>query len=300
MPTQTREDEQEHSLWFLGLSDLRFTFHSFSAHSRVVGSQWAYPNHDHPMFELNLVLEGRQTVTLEGTDYQMGAGDLLLMKPGEKHSSRTDGGQEMAYCCIHFGLDDPMIRQALFGIRDTLHPAGSPLTLAVGPVLQRIRQTGSDRGGYGKENRLDMMIISFELLTELCRLLRKPPEGLMGEPQGPKGLAFRIARSIEQAVTDRPAMDDNEFGRQGIARIADELGYSSAYCNRVFKSVYGMSPRHFLSSIKLRKAKLLLLDKQMPVERIAEKLGYKDVSQFSKQFKRWMNISPSQYRQMTE
>lgn len=293
-------DEQEYSMWFLGLTDLKLTFQSFSAHSRVVGAKWAYPLHEHPMFELNLVLEGRQGIAIDECEYVMEPGDLLIMKPGEKHSSRVLGRQDMAYSCIHFEMDDPLLRQLLHCIREPYHPAGSPLAAAVGPTLGRIRDIAADGQAWDTASRLDMMIISFELLAALCRLLKQPPPELVGEPHGPKGLAVSIARRIEKAVAARPGMNDLEFGGQGVARIARELGYSPAYCNRVFKSVFGISPRHFWSSIKLRQAKLLLMDKQLPIERIADSLGYKDVSQFSKQFKRWTNISPSQYRQLTE
>lgn len=297
-----REDKQEHSLWFHGLADLRMTFHSFSAHYRKVGPRWAYPVHDHPMFELNLVLSGCQRVLWDGEERLLGPGELFLMKPGEKHSCSASGDSDMSYSCIHFTMDDPNIRQALLSIRDTLHGESSPLAIAVGPVLRRISETGTGEQEYSadKGSHFDMMLVSFDLLGRLCTLLRDPPEGLLGDPQGAGGLAMQLARRIEKAVSDEPGMDDDEFGRQGIARIAHELGYSPAYCNRVFKNVYGISPRHFLSSIKLRQAKLLLMNKKLTVERIAERLGYKDVSQFSKQFKRWMNISPTQYRQLTE
>jgi AraC-like DNA-binding protein/mannose-6-phosphate isomerase-like protein (cupin superfamily) len=292
-------NDQEHSLWFRGLADLRITFHSFSAHCRAVGKDWVYPQHVHPMFEFNLVLEGKQFIWYNGEELLMGPGDLLLVKPGDKHSSRAYGSSDMVYGCIHFELDEPLMRQFLYGIKDALHPNGSPLACAVGPVLRRLREVDAS-SAFGQENRLEMMGICYSLLGELSKLLKDPPPGLVGAEQGTKGLPARMAERIEKAVTEQPGMNDEEFGRLGIARIAEELGYSPAYCNRVFKSVFGISPRHYLSTMKLRQAKQLLMNRDMSIERIADKLGYRDVSQFSKQFKRWTNISPSQYRQLTD
>ena len=77
------------------------------------------------------------------------------------------------------------------------------------------------------------------------------------------------------------------------------MGYSPAHCQRVFRQAYGMSPRQYMTLLKLNHAKRLLQDPTRSIEQISETLGYRDVSQFSKQFKRWMNLSPSAYRQLS-
>ncbi|MOA61099.1 HTH-type transcriptional activator Btr [compost metagenome] len=60
-----------------------------------------------------------------------------------------------------------------------------------------------------------------------------------------------------------------------------------------------MSPRQYLSGLIIRHAKLMLLDNSLSVEAIAHRLGYRDVSHFSKQFKRWTGLPPMSYRQLT-
>ncbi|MNC59455.1 DNA-binding transcriptional regulator AraC [compost metagenome] len=60
-----------------------------------------------------------------------------------------------------------------------------------------------------------------------------------------------------------------------------------------------MSPRQYLSDLIIRHAKLLLLDNSLSVEAIAHRLGYRDVSHFSKQFKRWTGLPPMGYRRLT-
>jgi AraC-like DNA-binding protein len=87
--------------------------------------------------------------------------------------------------------------------------------------------------------------------------------------------------------------------RIGIEKIAEQLGYSSAYCNRVFRKAYGISPRQFMTTLQLRQARLILMDTSLSIEQIAIMLGYHDISHFSKHFKRWMNISPIAYRQLS-
>jgi len=117
-------------------------------------------------------------------------------------------------------------------------------------------------------------------------------------PTSASELAGRLAASIEALVL-HAGEADADAAKRGIEQLARRLGYTAAHCSRVFQSAYGMSPRQYLSMVKLRQAKLLLMDSELSVEQVATRLGYHDVSQFSKQFKRWTNLSPSAYRQLS-
>uniref|UniRef100_A0A4Y8PUC8 HTH araC/xylS-type domain-containing protein n=1 Tax=Paenibacillus athensensis TaxID=1967502 RepID=A0A4Y8PUC8_9BACL len=117
-------------------------------------------------------------------------------------------------------------------------------------------------------------------------------------PASASELAGRLAASIEALVL-HAGEADADAAKRGIEQLAQRLGYTAAHCSRVFQSAYGMSPRQYLSMVKLRQAKLLLMDSELSVEQVAVRLGYHDVSQFSKQFKRWTNLSPSAYRQLS-
>jgi AraC-like DNA-binding protein len=67
----------------------------------------------------------------------------------------------------------------------------------------------------------------------------------------------------------------------------------------LFRQVYGMSARQYRSLVKLKRAKTLLLDNEMSVQSVAERMGYSDTAHFSRQFKRWTGMSPIAYRSNT-
>lgn len=294
---QSPGNDQEYSLSADYLSDLRITFQTYAAHRRVAHPHWAYPEHEHPLFELNMVSRGVQQITVAGRRLQMKPGDIMLIQPNVKHESRAMGGEEMEYCCIHFDMDDPHFRQKLRLIREPLHQAGSPFAAAAGAVLKQIGGSG-EMDGMNHRSRLDALRLSFELFSMFSRLLAQPPEGLFRDSAPLDGLAGRLAERLIKAVEEQPDADGSNLEAVSLGRIAKEFGYSPAYCSRVFKNVFGMSLRAYLSMFKLKQAKLLLLDRELSIEQVSLKLGYKDMMQFSKQFKRWMGVSPSQYRQM--
>lgn len=68
-------------------SILPFQYDNFSAdvqlygtHSGTVGRGWVCPRHVHPMmFEINIVLEGCQTVILDRVTYEQLENDLIIL-----------------------------------------------------------------------------------------------------------------------------------------------------------------------------------------------------------------------------
>ena len=52
-----------------------------------------------------------------------------------------------------------------------------------------------------------------------------------------------------------------------------------------------------LALLKLRRARLLLLDAGQTIGQVSEQLGYSSVAHFSRQFKRWSGVSPQAFRQ---
>jgi AraC-like DNA-binding protein len=67
-------------------------------------------------------------------------------------------------------------------------------------------------------------------------------------------------------------------------------------CTKIFTQVYGISPRQYVSELKLKQAKELLVLTDVTVEEIARRLGFSSVHHFSRQFHRWTGKPPSHFR----
>ena len=81
-----------------------------------------------------------------------------------------------------------------------------------------------------------------------------------------------------------------------VDAIAEELGITRGYLRNVFFAVHGMSPREYLTEARLQRARTLLEEGDRSVTSIADAVGYEDVLQFSRIFKKHTGASPSQYR----
>ena len=78
--------------------------------------------------------------------------------------------------------------------------------------------------------------------------------------------------------------------------LADEFHLSSQYISQLFKSEIGVNFLAYLTSIRMERAKKLLLTTSLSIGEISEKCGYADYRVFTKAFKKEEGSTPSQYR----
>ena len=78
--------------------------------------------------------------------------------------------------------------------------------------------------------------------------------------------------------------------------IADYFGIHQNYLTRAFHEKFGISPKKYLLQLKFKKAARLLATTQLPVSIISNSLGFEDQLAFSRTFKKFYNVSPTDYR----
>ena len=96
-----------------------------------------------------------------------------------------------------------------------------------------------------------------------------------------------------------PAMDmihsdflTRDFSLSELAAIC-KMGES--YFQKLFKEIYGISPKKYIIQLKINHACDLLRLERYTVTQIAELCNFSDVYFFSRQFKEYMGITPTQF-----
>ena len=108
---------------------------------------------------------------------------------------------------------------------------------------------------------------------------------------------------------NRSALSGEEYVRQAIryieehymqnidfGELASEMGFHSAYLTRLFGRYAGESPLKYLTGVRIREAKRLLLDSSLPISVVGERVGYPDQFHFSKTFRKVTGENPSSFR----
>ncbi len=105
------------------------------------------------------------------------------------------------------------------------------------------------------------------------------------------------ALSMEQEAALRRMLDAEPASRRTApADLARAAGLSPRYFARRFNATFAQTPRTWLVSERMRRAALLLLERDVPIGVIAKDLGYEDMFLFSRQFRQVVGRSPSEFR----
>jgi AraC-like DNA-binding protein len=93
-------------------------------------------------------------------------------------------------------------------------------------------------------------------------------------------------------------MRDNLKEQLTVQDFASRNNFSVPHFSSLFQKATGMPPIEYFIHLKLQKACLLLYSTDIRIKNVAVAIGYEDPYYFSRLFKKYMNVSPDQYRQM--
>ncbi len=112
-------------------------------------------------------------------------------------------------------------------------------------------------------------------------------------------LQFAKERDNKNLLTERAilCLQGTLAGQEtDLARIARSLGISGRYLRKIFREKTGLSPRDYLTRIKIDAAKERLEQTADKVSAIASELGFRSPYYFSNFFKTKTGLSPAAYR----
>ena len=131
--------------------------------------------------------------------------------------------------------------------------------------------------------------------AELQKTLRRAKDELLAEQSllntEREGSPEQIVNSVIQYLHANYAREIN------FARIAENYRFSSSYLTKIFREYTGKPPIRYLIEYRVQIAKGLLRDTNLSIKEIAEKTGFVDQFYFSKCFKSYCDMTPTQYKE---
>ncbi|OCT11355.1 AraC family transcriptional regulator [Paenibacillus pectinilyticus] len=293
------------------------TLQVVGCHFGLQSPGWQYPRHHHHLFELLYCSEGEVVQEMNRDAITMRAGDWLLIKSGIRHRSSNTSNVPYGYFNVHFDLDDTEIRSLLAAAAYQYIPhqmaEQSKLRFYVSELEAVMNRNRSNlempehdqiqQPPLRFEDKLLLQSYTLLILHDVLQLLRDKQLTEANTTSGPvhTGIVRPTSRDaslfstdVAHAIEEKLALGLGE--EASVAGIAKELNMSRSQCSKLFSKVYGLSPRQYVSQLKLKQAKELLVTTHMSMSDIAEKLGFQSASHFSRQFRRWTGQSPSDFR----
>ena len=206
-------------------------------------SEAMFPLHAHDRYELYCFLHGQGYYTVEGHDYPLSPGSLLMMRDGETHKLHISPTRTYERIALHFSpaallpADAADYLLAPFRVR----PLGQFNRLLPSPEAERIRDMliRITSGGVPKD-ALPVMIraylpaILFEV-TQTSGPWRTGDASAEAAQQQQEGLAHSLPGGIIEFINRDPA------AVTGVDVLEEKFGYSRSYLNRTFRQSTGVS-----------------------------------------------------------
>lgn len=146
---------------------------------------------------------------------------------------------------------------------------------------------------YGASDYLLKPVIADELNEAIGRVMTaRYPDEDFSVPEASE--AALSASEVVDLIHDTIESQYSENMR--IQDFADKYFFSKEYLSRLFKSRYQLGIYEYLTMVRMKRAEELLKDSSIPISDISARVGYTDNNYFSKAFRNYRNMTPSEYR----
>lgn len=242
----------------------------------------------HNDYDLWLVREGQIDISINGKIHQAKEGDLILFSPKVAYTASTTTEQGCRFVFTHFD----------FGLGDHLR------------ILDHFQLTGVIPGSLADkecqlfwdaylQNKQGAGMSALRLKGCFTLLISKIMEKYeRGEYRGEFMNSTHEGNRTKSLHFLQPVLNFiHEHLHQSIRNheLAALAGMSEKYFILYFKQTIGITPGQYIYQLKMNRARELLYSKRYSVQQIAGKLGYPDPYTFSKSFKKYYKVPPSQF-----
>ena len=232
----------------------------------------------HEGFVLAYVRTGSFGYRVRGGSFELVAGSILIGHPGDEFTCSHEHvyGDE----CLSFELAPALVDT--LGERPEIWRTGClpPLSelMVLGELAQAVADGDSDVG-------LDEVGMAFAARFVEVASGRKRPSPEAG------------ARDRRRAVDAALWLEAHSHEPIDLESAAREVGLSPFHFLRLFASVLGVTPHQYVVRSRLRHAARLLTEEGRSVTDVAYDVGFGDLSNFVRTFRRAAGVSPGAFRQ---
>lgn len=255
-----------------------------------------YPSTDHPKsyyfnpkkgrvlseYQFVYISKGKGVFESESTKKRaIAKGQIMILFPGQWHSYQPlkDIGWNEYYIGFEGSIIDSIIKKSFISSQNQVLDVGTSEEL-VNLFSTAIRVAKEDK----KSAQQYLAGIVFHILGMILAL-----------SQNKNYEARESTQVIERA---KIIMGENIHKDIDVKEIASKLGTSYSWFRKFFKEYTGYAPAQYFQELKLRKAKELLTETNLPIKEIAYELNFSSIEYFLSFFKQRVNITPSEYRKV--
>ncbi|MFB7932590.1 helix-turn-helix domain-containing protein [Streptomyces sp. NPDC056039] len=235
-------------------------------------TEYAYPMHVHEAWTLLIVDTGAVRYDLDRHEHGTPHGTVSLLPPHVPHNGSPVTAEGFRKRVLY--LDGTYLGDELIGAAVDRPDLRDPL------LRRRVGQLHGTLTRPGEE---------LEAESRLMFVGERLRGHLRGDLAAPRPADPVLARRL------RELLDERVVEGIGLNEAAGLVGAHPAHLVRAFSAAYGIAPHQYLTSLRVGRARRLLLDGRTPSE-VAVATGFYDQSHLTRHFRKLVGVPPGRFR----
>lgn len=232
-------------------------------------------------FQVNYITEGSGTFETSEGQFQVVPGSMLILRPGMWHRYKPDPNTGWNEHYIGFDGDfcTRLFHEGFFQVEKPVVYVGfqeSMLKLFF-EIIQSVKE---EKTGHQQVSAANTIL----MLSKIISVTRN--QEFAGKT---------IERTIRKACM---YFRENLNVNVNIEKLADDLNVGYSYFRQMFRKYTGISPTQYHLSLRIQRAKDLLVSTDQRINEIAIDLGFESYFYFSRVFKDKTGESPLKFRKV--
>lgn len=258
---------------------------------RPIGKKFIVP-HWHEAIEVCYVAEGNPgTMFIEDQEYQLEAGDVYVINSRLIHSFNTYITDDKRIITLLIDYDwlkhclPQTVKEKSFDlIKEPTHDSQISPFIDLVNLINKTKDFQTEN--LSEDNHLNQLTTSVELISVLVKNFTLDKELKHDIPE----VISQIIAEFHQQYRDEIQLSD----------MAKEYNYSYAYFSKLFKKYLGISPKKYLTHLRIQKAAELIERTDNKFTEIVANTGFPDEKSFYAAFKEQYHQTPLEYRRQLQ
>lgn len=257
-------------------------------------------------FSVRFGLKGTQLYHVNDAQLKVNRDQFLVMNHDTEYTVMSENGEDITM--LAFCFNETFVRdfvayhsQTTSGLLDHfgLYDLSQPLPefpLHTLPISEQVRLGVNHIIGNqlnGQHNEVDDYGIFSDMLGLVFRSSGTLLKALNNQEIVKKSTKVELYKRLSIARDYIQAHFTEDLNLNELSRVACLSPY---HFHRAFKHTFGITPKKFVTGLRIERAKWLLLNRSFSVQVICNDVGFKDVSSFTRLFTSYTGFTPSVFR----
>ena len=241
------------------------------------GTNYNFSGEKHSYWELTYVDKGELLTTIDGVSYHLKQGDLIFYAPMQFHTQSTFEKISSSYLTINFKMNfnhADLLCNKIFSLkRDSYF------------IVTKLIEELSNDNLYS--NDLSLCYLK-QLIIQMLRLNNSH---FHSKP------TTHMQQTYENELLNDILLyiDNNIYEKISVSTLCEHFCISTSMLHSLFRKNMNNTAKNYINELKLSKSKELIRNSTHTLSEISEMLGFSSIHYFSKKFKLYFNISPTEY-----